>query len=204
MNIPVLDMQGKKIEALPLPEHVASLKVSVPLLHEVVSSYMANQRSGLASAKTRAEVSGGGAKPWKQKHTGRARHGSIRSPLWRKGGVVFGPKPRSYRKDIPRKKIRSAIRMTVKEKVSTGDAFVIKELKMEGHRTKELFSLLNKLGINGRKTLLVFSEPVGENIKLAARNLNFVKITPANSLNAYDVLNADKLIFIGESAMGSI
>lgn len=197
-------MQGKKIEALPLPEHVASLKVSVPLLHEVVSSYMANQRSGLASAKTRAEVSGGGAKPWKQKHTGRARHGSIRSPLWRKGGVVFGPKPRSYRKDIPRKKIRSAIRMTVKEKVSTGDAFVIKELKMEGHRTKELFSLLNKLGINGRKTLLVFSEPVGENIKLAARNLNFVKITPANSLNAYDVLNADKLIFIGESAMGSI
>ncbi|MDI6641741.1 MAG: 50S ribosomal protein L4 [Elusimicrobiota bacterium] len=199
MNIPIYQTDGNKIAEISLPEELNKIEVSGPLLHEVVTAYLANKRQGTASTKTRGEVSGGGAKPWRQKHTGRARVGSIRSPLWRKGGVVFGPKPRSYRINLPKKKRRAATKMALKAKISENKLLILKELKLDTPKTKTIVEILNKLSLDTRPILIVV-EKIYKNLKLSTRNLRYVKLVPVTSLNSYDILHSDKVIFT-ENAM---
>src|SRR3989339_630839 len=195
MTIPVYNVNGEKIEEKALMAGIAEQKISKTLLHEVVIAYLANRRKGLACAKTKAEVSGGGAKPWNQKGTGRARAGSTRSPLFRGGGVVFGPRPRSYRQYLPKKKYIAALSMAVKSKIEEEGLFLVRGLKLEDHKTKKIQQVLDKFKVNGEKALLVIS--AGErNIKLAARNINNLELVHVEFLNAYNVLWAKKVIFM--------
>ena len=218
MNVTVYDIDGKKLEELTLPAVFSDVKVSVPLLHEVVTAYLANQRVGTACAKTRAEVAGGGAKPWRQKGTGRARAGSIRSPLWRKGGVVFGPRPKSYRQNLPKRKTRKALLMALYSKIVNNEIIVNKDFSLPEPKTKKIKQILDNLtneivlrtnkngnspqhpdSIHRDGKILLVVKSIEKNLKLAARNLKYVSLTPVNSLNAYDVLNAKIIIFTQEA-----
>jgi large subunit ribosomal protein L4 len=198
IKVPVYDMQGALVGDAVLPEKIEQVEYSVPLMHEVVTGYLANKRKGTHSTKTRGEVSGGGAKPWKQKHTGRARAGSNRSPLWRKGGVVFGPHPRSYRQEVPKKKLRKALGMALKFKASKGKMMILKELKVESHRTSAVADLLKKLKVDGQKALIVVNK-MDNNVRLASRNIENLSVLPRESLNSYEVLNARTVIFTEEA-----
>lgn len=202
IKISVFDMQGKAVGEIPLPEKIENTEYSMPLMHEVVTGYLANKRSGNACTKTRGEVRGGGRKPWKQKHTGRARAGSIRSPLWRGGGVVFGPKPRSYRQDIPKRKLRKALNTALKFKASKGSIMVLKELKINEPKTRLINEMLKKLNIDGKKTLLVVKN-MDSNVKIASRNIEYLSVVPRESLNSYDVLKSSIVIF-SEEAFNSL
>ncbi len=195
-KIDVFGINGNKIKELTVPETVKNLSISIPLLSEVVSTYLSNQRAGTASTKTRGEVSGGGRKPWRQKHTGRARHGSIRSPLWRKGGVVFGPKSKSWRIKLPNKKIKKALKMAIKSKIDSNELLVLQELKISSKKTKEVKKILDNFKINKEKVLII-TENIDENLKLAARNIENLKILPISSINTYEILRANK-VFITE------
>ncbi len=201
-KINVIDINtGQIIEQIDLPDTLLKYfdyKNSKYLLHEYIVAFLANQRSGTHSTKTRAEVRGGGRKPWVQKHTGRARQGSIRSPLWRKGGIVFGPKPRDYYIQLPEKKKRLAKYLSIIEKIKSNDLLVVNSLKTETHKTKEMVNILKKLNINSDKVLIVNTQ-FDNNTKLATRNLKNVEITSVNSLNAYVVLNNNKIIFTKEA-----
>lgn len=193
MNIPVYNIEGNKLEEIAPPAEFSNIKISVPLLHEVVTAYLANQRKGTACTKTRGEISGGGIKPWRQKGTGRARAGSIRSPLSRKGGVVFGPKPRSYRQDLPKKKLRKALIMALSSKIINNEIIITNDFLLPEHKTKKVKQIFDKLNIDGKILLVVKS--IDRNLKLATRNLGYVNLISVNSLNTYDVLNADRVIF---------
>lgn len=168
------------------------------ILHEYVVAYLANQRQGTHNTKTRAEVRGGGRKPWVQKHTGRARQGSIRSPLWRKGGIVFGPKPRDYYIQIPKKKKRLAKYLALVEKIKSNNLIVVEDFNLESHKTKNVKEIFNKLGLDSNKVLIVDKE-FSENVKLATRNLEKVEISRVSDLNAYNLLNSDKIIITREA-----
>ncbi|OGS20462.1 MAG: 50S ribosomal protein L4 [Elusimicrobia bacterium RIFOXYA2_FULL_39_19] len=194
MNIPVYNINGEKIEEKALSGKLTEVKISRALLHEVVIAYLANQRQGTACAKTRGEVSGGGAKPWKQKHTGRARAGSNRSPLFRKGGVVFGPRPRSYRQDLPKKKLRIALDMAIRSKIEDNSLFLVRDLKINDNKTKRVQQIINKLKLAETNVLFVIKE-VDNNFKLAIRNIPKAELLMNNSLNAYSVLRAKTIIF---------
>ncbi|MEW6040781.1 MAG: 50S ribosomal protein L4 [Elusimicrobiota bacterium] len=196
--IPVFNINGEKVGETALPENIEKNEYSPSLLHEVVTAYLANQRKGTHCTKTRAEVSGSGAKPWRQKHTGRARSGSIRSPLWRKGGVVFGPKPRSYRQNLPKKKLRRALENAIKYKASTGNLMVLNEIKLEVPKTKKVIEILKKLNINGENTLMVV-KTLDRNVKLASKNIENLHVLQCNSLNTYDVLRSKKVVFSQEA-----
>jgi large subunit ribosomal protein L4 len=154
--------------------------------------YLANQRQGTQSALTRAEVRGGGIKPWRQKGTGRARHGSIRSPQWKHGGIVFAPKPRSYRYTVPKKIKRIAMKSALSSKVNDNNIVVIEELNFDAPKTKQVVSLLQNLKIDS-KTLIVVAEN-NENIVKSARNIEGVTTAFVNTLNVYDILKYDKFI----------
>ncbi len=178
------------------------LEVKFPLIkdgrgtqavHDVVTAYLAAQRMGTACTKTKGEVSGSGKKPWPQKGTGRARAGMIRSPLWRGGGVVFGPKPRDYKKKVNAKTKLLALRKAVSDRLSAGDVVIVNELKLNSHKTKEFVKALSALGLKG--TTLVVTDHVDRNLALAARNVPDVDITTASTLNTYQVLLPDKLLF---------
>jgi large subunit ribosomal protein L4 len=168
------------------------------ILHEYVTAYLANQRQGTHSTKTRAEVRGGGRKPWPQKHTGRARQGSIRSPLWRKGGVVFGPKPRDYNIDLPKKKKKLAKYLSIADKIKNNNLIVIKELKLDSHKTKNFVSLLKNLNLDSEK-ILVVDKNLDEKLKLASRNLENVEISRVKDINAYSILKHNKLVITKEA-----
>ncbi len=178
------------------------LEVKFPLIkdgrgtqavHDVVTAYLAAQRMGTACTKTKGEVSGSGKKPWPQKGTGRARAGMIRSPLWRGGGVVFGPKPRDYKKKVNAKTKLLALRKALSDRLSAGDVVIVNELKLNSHKTKEFVKALSALGLKG--TTLVVTDHVDRNLALAARNVPDVDITTASTLNTYQVLLPDKLLF---------
>lgn len=201
-KIDVLDITtGQVIEQVEIPESLAKYfeyqKVTY-ILHEYVKAFLANQRQGTHSTKTRAEVRGGGRKPWVQKHTGRARQGSIRSPLWRKGGIVFGPKPRDYYIQLPKKKIKLAKYLSIVEKIKSNSLLLVNNLKVSSHKTKEIVNILKKLNINSDKVLIV-DKKFDNNIKLATRNVKNLEISPLNSLNAYSVINSDKIIITKEA-----
>ena len=162
-------------------------------VHDSVVAYLANQRMGTACTKTMGEVAGTGKKPWRQKGTGRARAGSFASPLWRGGGVVFGPKPRDFGKKISKATKQLALRKALSERLKSGDVVVVDDLKLTSPRTREFVTLLNALSVEG--SALVISPGQDRNLTLASRNLPRVELATSDSLNTYQVLRFDKLLF---------
>ncbi|MFA5007767.1 MAG: 50S ribosomal protein L4 [Candidatus Omnitrophota bacterium] len=197
-NISVLNTQGKEVAKLELDSLVFDGKVRDALMHQAVVTHLANQRMGLASTKTRGEVSGGGKKPWRQKGTGRARVGSIRSPLWRKGGITFGPKPHSFRKDLPQRMKILALKSALNSKFQDNEMVVLDSLKINSPKTKEVFEIVKKLKIDNLRIRFVV-DSLDKNLKLSCRNLPNVEIDAAASLNTYYALDCKKLIFTKEA-----
>lgn len=192
METSVLNVKGEEVGKVQLPANVFGRKPSPRFLHEAVTAHLANQRRGTAHTKTRAEVSGGGRKPWKQKHTGRARHGSIRSPLWRKGGVVFGPRAHSFRQDLPRQKSSIALAQALSARAVDGSLRVVEGLALDGSKTRQVAGILKALGAGGKA--LIVTEVHDENLRRAARNIPELKVKLVTDLNAYDVLWCRSLI----------
>jgi large subunit ribosomal protein L4 len=199
MNLPIFNLNAEKVSEISIDKFDA-IKVSNTFLHEVIMAHLANRRAGSASTKTRADVSGGGHKPWKQKGTGRARSGSTRSPLWRHGGVAFGPKPKSYRIDLPRQKVTNSIAMSLKSKIDANEVIVVKEFVVAEPKTKSIIQILGKFKDVLDKKILIVTEKVDNNTKLAGRNVENLTLVPVNSVNAYDILNAEQIL-ITESAL---
>lgn len=191
-EVEVKNVQNEKTGTITLDEPIFGAEVSKGLLHEVVLMQQASMRQGTASTKTKGFVSGGGKKPWKQKGTGRARAGSNRSPIWRGGGTTFGPMPRSYQYDIPKKKSRKALFSALSSKVQEGKLVVLEDLEISEPKTKTMVNLLGRLGLTG-KVLLVVSQ-IQENLDRAARNLPLVKMLEVRQLNVYDLLLADTVV----------
>lgn len=192
-KVALYSQQGEQVGELELPGAIFAVKVNETAMHQAVLAFLANQRLATAKTKTRTEVRGGGRKPWRQKGTGRARHGSIRSPIWRGGGVVFGPTgQRNYKQALPKKIKRLALKSALTTKVNAGSLIVLDSLVMDAPKTKEMVSMLGKLN-TGRKTLLILAGPE-ENVVKSARNIPGVKTTHARQLNVYDILNTDNLV----------
>lgn len=196
-TLAVLDMSGKEVDKVDLSDNVFGIKPNTVVMHQMVVNYLANRRQGTQSALTRAEVSGGGKKPWRQKGTGRARQGSTRSPQWRHGGIVFAPKPRSYRFSVNKKVRRLAMKSAFSSKVLDNDLIVLDSIKLEEFKTKTIAEMLKALGAN-KKSLIVIPE-VNEKIIRSARNIPGVKTAQVNTLNVYDMMNADKLIILKDT-----
>jgi len=194
MNISVLNIQGKEIAKLELDPKVFDGKVRNSLMHQAVVTHLANQRMGLASTKTRGEVSGGGRKPWRQKGTGRARVGSTRSPLWRKGGITFGPKPHSFRKDLPNRMKILALKSALNSKLNDKEMIILDDLKVNSPKTKEVFEMVKKLKVDNLRIRFIVGS-LDKNLKLSCRNLPNVTVDLAASLNTYYALDCKKLIF---------
>ena len=193
-TVAVLDMKGKEVGTLELSGNIFGIEPNATVMHEMVVNYLANQRQGTQSALTRAEVSGGGRKPWKQKGTGHARQGSIRAPQWRHGGVVFAPKPRSYRYTVNKKVRRLAMKSAFSSKVLDNDLIVLDSIELNEFKTKTIVEMLKALGAS-KKVLIVIPE-VDKKVINSARNIPNVKTTQVNTLNVYDMLNTDKLIIL--------
>ena len=200
METSVLNAQGKETGKCELPEGLFGLKADKHLLHEAVTAYLANQRKGCACTKTRSEVSGGGRKPWKQKGTGRARQGSTRSPIWRHGGVTFGPKPRSYRQELPVAKRRLALAHALSAKQADGNVLVLEKLSLPKGKTADINELLLALNA-GRKPVLVSSPDA--NVARAAKNIPGLVCCRPGDLNAYTVLCGSRII-ITKDSLGSL
>jgi len=193
MKIPVLDMEGKKIDEMELSPEIFETEINEPVLHQAVRSYLAAGRQGSADTKTRSEVRGGGVKPWRQKGTGRARAGSIRSPLWRGGGTVFGPTPRKYDLKMPKKVRRLALKSALSAKAKASEVVVVDDFNFEELRTRHASEVLKKLKV-GKKVVIVI-DGGDEKTKKSFQNLAGVKLLQVSQINPYDVLNNDNLIF---------
>lgn len=196
-NVAVLDMQGKEIEKIELSADIFGIEPNVPSMHIMVRSYLANQRQGTQSALTRAEVRGGGKKPWRQKGTGRARQGSTRAPQWTHGGVVFAPKPRDYSFSVNKKVKRLAMKSALSSKVNDDQIIVIDSISMDDYKTKTIVNMLKAIG-SEKKALIVLPE-VSDKIVASAKNIPGVKTAQVNTLNVYDILNADKFIIVKDA-----
>lgn len=192
-NIAVLNMNGKVVGDFGLDPFVFDGKVNQELLNQAVVAYLSNQRLGLASTKTRGEVSGGGRKPWRQKGTGRARVGSTRSPLWRKGGILFGPKPHSFYKTLPKKMRLGSLKSALNSKVNDNEILVLDALEVDSGKTKDFFKVLKNLKLNGQR--LCFVAETSETLKRAHKNIPNISLDEAADLNAYTALNCKKIIF---------
>ena len=189
----VYDMTGKVVGEIELSESIFGLEPNAVAIHAAVKNHLANCRQGTQSTLTRAEVSGGGRKPWRQKGTGRARQGSTRSPQWTHGGIAFGPKPRTYTYRLNKKYKRLALCSALSSKALAEDIIVIDNLNVEEIKTKNIVSMLGAVGAGDCKSLIVTPE-VRRNVVLSARNIPGVVTTLANTINVYDIMNADKLI----------
>ena len=187
----VLNIQGQNVGEIELSDAVFGVEVNEHVLYEVVKNQLANKRQGTQSAKTRAEVRGGGRKPWRQKGTGRARQGSIRAPQWIKGGVVFAPKPRDYRMSIPKSMRRVAMLSALTSKVQNDEMVVLDSLTLEAPKTKEVVKMLN--AFNAKKTLIITAE-ANEIVYKSARNIEGVAVLPVNNINVYDLLKYPKVL----------
>ncbi len=196
-TVSVYDMTGKETGKIELSEAVFGIEPNETVLHSAVVNYLANQRQGTQSTLTRAEVSGGGKKPWKQKGTGHARQGSTRAPQWTHGGIAFGPKPRDFRFALPKKVRRLAMKSAFSAKVAAGDMIVLDALNMEEIKTKVFAQMLGALGADC-KTIVVLPEKNDVAVK-SARNIPGVKTAQVNTLNVYDILNADKFIVVKDA-----
>ena len=191
-KIDVYDMNGKKVSEVELKTEVFGIEPNENVVHEVLVNYLANQRQGTQSTKTRAEVRGGGRKPWRQKGTGRARQGSIRAPQWIKGGIALGPKPRSYKYTVNKKEKRLAIRSILSSKVLENELVVVDALSLNEIKTKEMVKVLANLKVEG-KSLIVLPEK-NENVQKSARNIEGVKTSLVNTINVYDLLKYRNLV----------
>ena len=196
-NISTFDMTGKQTGTMEVSEAVFGIEPNATVLHSMVVNYLANQRQGTQSTLTRAEVSGGGKKPWRQKGTGHARQGSTRSPQWTHGGIALGPKPRDYSYALPKKVRRLAMKSALSSKVASEDMMILDELTLETIKTKTVVEMLKALGAD-KKVLLVTAEK-DEKVILSARNIPGVKTAMVNTLNVYDILNADKFIVVKDA-----
>ncbi|MFM8541058.1 MAG: 50S ribosomal protein L4 [Nitrospira sp.] len=193
-TVDVVDIHKRKVGSVELKATVFGAKPAVGLVHEVVIMQRACERQGTASVLRRGEVSGSGKKPWKQKHTGRARAGSLRSPVWRHGGSVFGPKPRSYAYGMPKQKYRTALQNALSSKLAEGCVVVLSGLTLESPKTKLLAKTLTQLGLTS-STLVVVGTGYND-LERAAANLPKVKVVQPETLNVYDVLRHDKLVIL--------
>ena len=191
-KVPVHDMAGKKAGDVSLPAEIFEAKVSIPLMHQVVVAGMAALRRGTHSTKTRAEARGGGRKPWRQKGTGRARHGSIRSPIWTGGGVAHGPKPRDHSVRVNKKMRRSAILGALTDALASGKVAVVKDLSFDRPKTKEALKVLDALDLAGR-VLIVIPGP-DETVEKSFRNLRNVRVGYAGGVSTYEVVAADRVL----------
>jgi large subunit ribosomal protein L4 len=191
-KVDVYDLKGKKVSDIELAESVFGIEPNENIVHSVLVNYLANQRQGTQSTKTRAEVSGGGKKPWRQKGTGRARQGSTRSPQWIKGGIALGPKPRSYRYTVNKKERRLAIKSILSSKVLEKELTVVDKLEVKEIKTKTMVKVLADLKVEG-KTLIVLPEN-NKNVLMSSRNIEGVKTITANNINVFDLLKYTNLI----------
>lgn len=191
-KIDVYNMQGKKVSDVELNEAVFGIEPNEAIVHSVLVNYLANQRQGTQNTKTRAEVRGGGRKPWRQKGTGRARQGSIRAPQWIKGGIALGPKPRSYKYTVNKKERRLAIKSILSSKVLENNLVVVDKMDVKEIKTKTMVAALDSLKVTG-KTLIMLPEK-NENVQKSARNIEGVETTLINTINVYDLLKYNKLV----------
>ena len=191
-KIDVYNMAGKKVSDVELNDNVFGIEPNEAIVHSVLVNYLANQRQGTQSTKTRSEVSGGGRKPWRQKGTGRARQGSIRAPQWVKGGIALGPRPRSYKYTVNKKERRLAIRSVLSSKVLENNLVVLDKAEMKEIKTQAMVKTLANLKVEG-KTLILLPER-NENVQKSARNIKNVKTTLVNTINVYDLLKYNKLV----------
>ena len=191
-KVDVFDIKGKKVSDMELAENVFGIEPNENIVHAVLVNYLANQRQGTQSTKTRAEVRGGGKKPWRQKGTGRARQGSIRAPQWIKGGIALGPKPRSYKYTVNKKERRLAIKSLLSSKVIEKELTVVDKLELKEIKTKSMVSALAALKVEG-KTLIIVPE-TNKNVLMSARNIEGVKTITANNINVFDLLKYTNLI----------
>ena len=196
-TVAVYNMEGAKVGSMEVSDSIFAAEVNKAVLHQVVVNYLANQRQGTQSTKTRTEVRGGGIKPWRQKGTGRARQGSIRAPQWTGGGVALGPKPRDYRFSINKKVKKIALKSALSAKYEAYEIFVIEDLKLEEIKTATIVKMLKALEIN-TKALIVTAE-CDENVYKSARNIKGVTPTYVGTLNTYEVLKHDKLVVSKEA-----
>ncbi|MCM8710797.1 50S ribosomal protein L4 [Clostridium sp. SYSU_GA19001] len=195
-TVGLFNKEGQKVGDIQLSDSVFGAPINSYAMHQVVVAQLANKRQGTQSAKTRAEVSGGGIKPWRQKGTGRARQGSTRSPQWTHGGIVFAPKPRDYSMSIPKKMRRVALKSALSSKVADNNIIVLESLELAAPKTKEIVAMLN--AFNAKKTLIVTAE-VNENVYKSARNIEGVQVVPVNNINVYDLLKYEKFIVTKEA-----
>jgi large subunit ribosomal protein L4 len=193
-SVKVLNQAGKEVGEIALSDAVFGIEPSVSAMHLCVVAYLANRRQGTQSTLTRAEVRGGGRKPWRQKGTGRARQGSTRSPQWKHGGIAHGPKPRKYKMDVNRKVRRLAIRSALSSKVASDSFIVLDSLQLEEIKTKEIAKVLAAINV-GKKVLFVTAEN-DDIVYRSARNLPGVNVDPVLGVNVYDILNADTLVVV--------
>ncbi|MDW5298754.1 MAG: 50S ribosomal protein L4 [Sedimentibacter sp.] len=191
-KVALYDITGNQVGDVELNDDIFGVEVNTHVMYEAVKNYLANQRQGTQSAKTRADVRGGGKKPWRQKGTGRARQGSIRSPQWKGGGVVFAPKPRDYSYAIPKKVKRLALKSALSSKVQDQEIIVVDRLVLEQPKTKEMVKVLSNLNAS-KKTLIVIPER-DEAVLRAAANIPGVKTAYVNTINVYDILNCDSFL----------
>jgi large subunit ribosomal protein L4 len=201
MKIAVKNLDNKQVREIEIPEGVFSYPYKEHLIHEAVQAYLAAQRRGTHKTKTRAEVSGSGKKLWRQKGTGRARTGDIRNPKWRKGGIVHGPVPRSYEKDLSRREKRNALKSALSQKLVEQKILVIDSLELGNHKTRELVKRLAGLGIDGKALLVDTFE--NQNLARASRNERSLKTVDALAVNVYDVVDRSYLV-VSESALSRL
>ncbi len=191
-KVDVYDIKGKKVSDVELAEAIFGIEPNEAIVHDVLVNYLANQRQGTQSTKTRAEVRGGGRKPWRQKGTGRARQGSIRAPQWVKGGIALGPKPRSYKYTVNKKERRLAIKSLLSSKVIENELTVVDKLELAEIKTKIMVKALADLKVEG-KTLIIVPEK-NTNVLMSARNIEGVKTITLNNINVFDLLKYNNLV----------
>ncbi len=197
-QVQVYNQEGRKTSKLELADSVFAIEPNADAMHLAVVSYLANQRQGTQSTLTRSEVSGGGAKPWRQKGTGRARQGSTRSPQWTHGGIALGPKPRKYKVELNKKVKRLAMKSALSSKVAGEEMMVVNKIELDGIKTKAIVEMLAKLK-SAKKALIVTAE-ADETIYKSARNIEGVKVATVNTLCVYDILNCDSFIVLKDAA----
>lgn len=199
-KLTMYDLTGKKVKDVEVANEVFGIEVNKQVLFDAVVMQRASQRQGSHDTKNRREVRGGGTKPWRQKGTGRARQGSIRSPQWKGGGVVFGPTPRSYAYSLNRKVRRLALRSALSAKVLEKNAFLLKDLKLEAIKTKDFVKIMQDLKLEHKTLFVVTADEEFENAYLSMRNLNNTMMLTVEGLNVIDILNSDKLVFTEAAA----
>lgn len=190
-TVGLFNIEGKKVGDVSLNEKVFNVEVNKAVLHQVVVAQLANKRQGTQSAKTRAEVRGGGIKPWRQKGTGRARQGSIRSPQWVGGGIVFAPKPRDYSVSLPKSMRKVAMKSALTAKVMENEMIVLENLEFDAPKTKDMVTMLKAFDV--KKALIITAES-NENVYKSGRNVEGIQVMPVNNINVYDLLKYDNLI----------